>query len=440
MSRTHITFAQLEEEFLRWMTHQCNNLCADIKSFNADDSTLRLIADRVHNSLALLVHHHDDLKLSTIHLFSEKEGTIYFQFQAARSALGHTAVVHPTIILKEGLAPAKTVRSVNYNEIAAFDLLGKHKDKPKKGEYVPTVVSSFLRKAMLDNIRENSPVGIENKAKLQAALDSGALAAHPQFNGGNDEASSIIDKITAHVTAQLNDELGQEKAPEHIAVVLHLNGSVTMCALWAHHTYTITSSVNLSTEVPAVPATPPNNKETCSMNKSEFNAKSAAFQNGTNAVLNAQEANPNLAKFYAESIVVSGGAGFTSTRQQRVLNILRKALQRQGVDPSVITVFQDDNDLSGGALKFDFFGEFIANAPGGAYNSGQTIEFTVHTNNVFAFLGRRDAALGTMAKNFINGVGNVAANQPNGPITLDDLGTWVNNFRDVFPRLEANSF
>lgn len=440
MSRSPITYRQLEEEFVRWVTHHYNNQRVGIKSIHAEDIALRQIADRVQNSLALFVLHHDDLKLSGIHLFSEEEGVVHFQFQAVRTAMGHTAVVHPTVILKEGKDPTRATHSPNYNETIVFDLLGRHKDKPKRGDYVPTVVGPFLRKSMLDNIRENSPVGIENKAKLQAALDSGVLAAHPQNNGGDDEASRIIEKITAHVAEQLRNELGQEKAPENIAVVLLLNGSVTMCALWDHHTYTITSSVKITTDIRAVPVTPPNNKETCNMNIDEFNAKSFAFQNGTNAVANALDANPNLAKFYTESIVVTGGAGFTDTRAARVLKILKKVLTSQGVDPSVISIVQNENDRSGGALQFDFFGEFIANAPGGAYNSGQSIEFTVHTNNVFTFLGRRDAALGTMAKNFLNGVGNVASNQPNGPITLEDLGTWVSNFRDVFPRLEANQF
>lgn len=166
---------------------------------------------------------------------------------------------------------------------------------------------------------------------------------------------------------------------------------------------------------------------------------SDARNNVLNAFDRAREAGP-LEKFYAESITVTGGAGFTSAEQHRVMALLANTLSDQGIDPSVITVLQDSSDMSGQAMKMEFFAEFIANAPGGAYNSGQAIEFIVNTNDVFLFLGRREAALGQMTKNFLNGVGNVATSMPNGPISLTDVGTWIGNFRDVFPRLENNQF
>lgn len=141
-------------------------------------------------------------------------------------------------------------------------------------------------------------------------------------------------------------------------------------------------------------------------------------------------------KYFNESITVTGGAAFDASAQERFTEALVVALQAQGRNPEIITVQALTNNVSGSAVKCDYFADLRVAAPGGHLIAGETVEFTVHTDDVFVFLGRINLALGVIAKNFINGVGNVNLNSTQAP-SAEDLVRWVNDFRDVFPRLEA---
>lgn len=139
--------------------------------------------------------------------------------------------------------------------------------------------------------------------------------------------------------------------------------------------------------------------------------------------------------FFKEKIVIHHSPFVEQDLLNAVKEQIKDRLDSQGLphDPSVIEFNNLGPTGAGDVLTFAWVGEFFVAGP---QNAGQSLGTVVHNNDVNVFLGKREAALGMMAKNFINGLGNIDLNATQVP-SLQDVVRQINDFRNVFPRLEA---
>lgn len=157
--------------------------------------------------------------------------------------------------------------------------------------------------------------------------------------------------------------------------------------------------------------------------------------------------NVNSNKFYRETIKLLVGALVLQSTIDVAKAAILARLQAQG---SATTIEVETSDLApAGGIAFTSEIEWKAATEDNYYIAGQETGFGVFYADVGAFLSQRDAVLGNMAKNFINGLGNSMAEVANGNsgAAIDDedggstayFNAWINNFRDIFPRLEATN-
>lgn len=137
-----------------------------------------------------------------------------------------------------------------------------------------------------------------------------------------------------------------------------------------------------------------------------------------------------MSNFFKEKIVIQHSPFVEADFLANVRAQIVDRLDSQGLphDNTVIEFAPNPNNI-GCVLGFSWNGEFFVSGP---QNAGQALSFYVNSDDTQVFLGKREARLGTMAKNFINGIANAPAT-----VTAVELVNWANAFRTVFPRLEA---
>lgn len=103
------------------------------------------------------------------------------------------------------------------------------------------------------------------------------------------------------------------------------------------------------------------------------------------------------------------------------------------------TVTLNPNDT---VIRYQYFGELVVKSPSGFHNHGQVVEQSYYTDDVDVFLGKREAILAQMSKNFINGLQSQIIGLQAPPVgmtaeqILADVNETITRFRDVFPSLE----
>jgi len=147
-------------------------------------------------------------------------------------------------------------------------------------------------------------------------------------------------------------------------------------------------------------------------------------------------------KFFKEVLIIHHSPFVEEDKLNAIREQIKDRLDSQGVpnDPTVIQFNNTGSVGAGDVLTFAWSAGYSVSTQrlGEPVRFGEETGTVSHNDDVNVFLGKREAKLGTMTKNFVNAIANYIEQQGDGEgFPSSQVKTLINDFRDVFPRLEA---